>query len=636
MLRFNCIRLTNVTLTVALVVVSLGLACNGGDGEIELVATSEDEAAEVVKTQSRSSLLEGVEIVRTVPPTAEGEGDVQPINQSGPRSGGVLAAPMAWCPVPDPAIDDAYQRVALDSTSLVTEIHAGLTRIVDDPAAPFILELADTYDVDLEGMNYEFVLRNDLKFSDGSALTSSDFKWSWERALKKSISGGRARDVFGLIEGADAVLSGDSEELTGVLLVDDRTLRVGLTKPRADFPALLADPVASVLKKDNVLEWGLEWDNFGGVPGNMGFTTDNLPVGAGPFKLVQFWDGWDGGRCAIASNPHYWGEPAYLDGVWYRPEVMDRQSTPDGGQMVDSDPIAFVEEAIDFEPVWLHVAEEDSEDGGVVTSTDPIEVDGAREGDAIFAPTYVFMVLNAAAPPFDDINFRRAAAAFAQLATYGGATDDTARLITEELTSLQPTAKFIRYDKEMAESQLAASKYANTEEAWEAVVMHSGASFFTRIEDPSFRSWAQELNITLEDDHYGVETLDELDGRNNNRYHLRVFDVSPRYPDPATVLSVLADPFGTLNRAPEFDELDVMLRDAATESDAVTRHEKYLAIEDFVADNALVIPIRVIRPAPTYRVHSWVHGFDPPKFAGSIFHKVWLDGTGPKRELPSP
>ena len=52
------------------------------------------------------------------------------------------------------------------------------------------------------------MLRNDLKFSDGSPVDSSDFKWSWERALKKSISGGRAQDVFGLIEGADAVLSG--------------------------------------------------------------------------------------------------------------------------------------------------------------------------------------------------------------------------------------------------------------------------------------------------------------------------------------------------------------------------------------------------------------------------------------------
>ena len=117
--------------------------------------------------------------------------------------------------------------------------------------------------------------------------------------------------------------------LTGVVVVDDRTLRVRLTNLRADFPALLADPVASVLKKDNVLEWGMEWENSGMLTGNGGFTLDDMPVGAGPFKLVQYWDGSDGGRCAIARNPHYWGRPAYLDGVWYRPEVNG--SAIDGG-----------------------------------------------------------------------------------------------------------------------------------------------------------------------------------------------------------------------------------------------------------------------------------------------------------------
>ena len=93
---------------------------------------------------------------------------------------------MIVCPPPDPAIDSAIDRFDFSSPSLVTEIHAGLTRIVEDPTSPFEMELADTYDIDQEGLEYEFVLRNDLKLSDGSPLTSGDFKWSWERALKKS------------------------------------------------------------------------------------------------------------------------------------------------------------------------------------------------------------------------------------------------------------------------------------------------------------------------------------------------------------------------------------------------------------------------------------------------------------------
>ena len=138
-------------------------------------------ASEVVDTVEAdppvSSVMEGVEIVKSPPPTADGE-TVQPLNQRGPLSGGVLASPMIACPPPDPAIDHASAQFDLSSPSLVTEIYAGLTRVVDDSTSPFELELADSYNVGANGLEYEFVLRNDLKFSDGSSLTSGDFKWS--------------------------------------------------------------------------------------------------------------------------------------------------------------------------------------------------------------------------------------------------------------------------------------------------------------------------------------------------------------------------------------------------------------------------------------------------------------------------
>ena len=327
---------------------ALGLACSSGDGGIEL--TSDGAGGEASESPASSSLLEGVEIVKTLPPTAEGERDVQPLNRSGPRRGGVLASPMMVCPPPDPAIDFASDRPDLSSPSLVTEIHAELTRIVDDPVALFELELADSYNVDRAGTEYEFVLRNDLKFSDGSPLTAADFKWSWERALKKSDAGGRARDVFGLVEAAEAVILGDSEDISGVVVVDDRTLRINLTEPRADFPALLADPVASVLKKDNVLSWGIKWQNSGASTQSGRFGDYNMPVGAGPFRLVDYWHGITSARCPIARNPHYWGEPAYLDGVWFRADLTEWERTDEGvWHTMPIEPMHFVREETDFE-----------------------------------------------------------------------------------------------------------------------------------------------------------------------------------------------------------------------------------------------------------------------------------------------
>ena len=529
----------------------------------------------------------------------------------------------------------------------MTEIHAGLTRIVDDPTSPFELELAETYDVDRQGLVYEFILRNDLKFSDGSALTGGDFKWSWERALEKSDSGSRARDVFGLIEGADAVILGKSEDLSGVEVIDDRTLRVRLTNPRADFPALLADSVAYVLKKDNVLSWGIEWANSGMSILTVPFSEWNMPVGAGPFKLIDHLDYSQSQRCVIARNPHYWGEPAYLDGVWFRADLTEWERSDDGGWFTKPiDPMTFVHEETDFEELYHYYfvvediedmeVSDDEETDEIVGRPDVIEVEDAVEDIADVAPTFIFAVLNAAAPPFDDIHFRRAAASIAQLTTIGGLVDDEARLITGELTTLEPSAEFIHHDPEYAQSELAASQYLGEEKPWEAVVLHQFGARYTSIQQTSFRSWSDELNLVLEEDPYGVQTLDKFDGRKNNDYHLRMYAVAPAYPDPVTVLRALTAPFGKLNRAPEFVELDAMLADAATERDAVKRHDKYLAIEEYVAEQALVIPIAVVSSPVEYRHHDWVHDLDPPKYPGSMFHKVWLDELAPKRELPTP
>lgn len=631
--RETITRLALLLVVVSFVVSILSFACTSETPQVEPTPTSEPTS---------SPLLKGVEIVDSLPPTVEGETFVEPLNPVGPQRGGVLAAPMLWCGFPDPAIDFASEYSRMSHTPLVTEIHAGLTRIVNDPSSPFQLELADSYNVSLDGLEYEFILRNDLKFSDGSPLTSSDFKWSWERSLSKSEAGSRARDVFGLIEGADAVIVGESEELTGVVAVDDRTLTIGLTKPRADLPALLADPVASVLKRENVELWPVEYYNSGMSISDVGrWTPENLPVGMGPFKLVDFSDLSQSDHCAMARNPHYWGEPAYLDGVWYRTDTAETETTEDGYTgVIGIDPLAFVEEATDFEELENVYMVEDIEDlegaEAEVVPKEGIEVDGALEDVAIFPSNHIFVVLNAAAPPFDDIHFRRAAAALSLLTPFHGIAAKDARLITEELTTLEPTTEFIRYDAELAKSELAASKYAGREDPWDAVVLYSHGFRGIYADHPSFVAWAEALNLEVEEDDFGVSVLDDFDGRHNNRFHIRIYNVPPAYPDPITILRSLTAPFGKINRAPEFEQLDNMLTEAATERDAVRRHELYLKIEEYVAEQALVIPVAVEPTTVHYRTHPWVHDLNPPKYPGSIFHRVWLDHTAPKRELPTP
>ena len=191
--------------------------------------------------------------------------------------------------VADPVIVDDPIGNYLNSHWVISEIYSGLTKIDEESTPPVQLDLAEKYTISESGRVYEFTLRPGLKFSDGSPVTAHDIKWSWERALNPRTRSVRATSVLGPIEGGSAILDGDATELSGVVAVDERVLKVTLADFRGDFLALLADPVAVVLKQENVENWGIDWGSavHESAPANMG-EHDELPIGTGPFKLESF------------------------------------------------------------------------------------------------------------------------------------------------------------------------------------------------------------------------------------------------------------------------------------------------------------------------------------------------------------
>ena len=279
-----------------------------------------------------ASLLDGVEIVGTPKTSKVGDVDVvDPRSSDGPQRGGVFLTPSGNALIPDPALFSPTSRIG----PLLGEIYSGLMQLTDDPHDSLRTDLAERYAVH-DGVRYEFVLKRDLKFSDGSPVTASDFKWSWERALKSSTDSRHAREVFGMIEGTSAMLTGDSEELIGVEAVDDRTLLVTLSEPSAIFPFLMADPVAAVLKRQNVENRGVNLSDPFLSPSAMMF--EELPVGTGPFKLAIF-DA-EQGKFALVRNDYYHEGAPYLDGVVY---VTDLIEARDGRMILNLAP-AFEEE----------------------------------------------------------------------------------------------------------------------------------------------------------------------------------------------------------------------------------------------------------------------------------------------------
>lgn len=160
--------------------------------------------------------------------------------------------------------------------------------------------LAESYEISEDGTVFTFTLRDGVTFHNGREMTAEDVSYSLTRVTTPETQSPGA-GFFASIAGFDAISSGEADTLTGVEVLDPKTVQITLSRPDATFLHVMALNFASIVPKEVVEEFGTD---FG-----------KNPVGTGAFKL----DEWTiGQRLVFAKNENYWrdGIP-YLDGVTF-------------------------------------------------------------------------------------------------------------------------------------------------------------------------------------------------------------------------------------------------------------------------------------------------------------------------------
>ncbi len=528
--------------------------------------------------------------------------------------GGIAIVGGNTCHIPDPAIDRASSDRNTILAPIVHEIHQGLMRLSDNADASVIAvpALAEKFEVFDSGTVFEFTLRNDLKFSDGSPLSAADVKWSWERALKRSALQGRAARILGDIVGAESLMAGRQGELLGVEIIDERRLRVRLDQSHTMFPMMLSDPVASILKKDNVAEWPVDWTNESDQPVPMiEFEPNQLPVGAGPFKLDRFTSHvWEGG-CRLTRNPYYWGDSPQLKAVEY---VTGTDVFSIDASGFSTGETLFTNGRIDFLPLLI-----DSLDDAV---------EGTQKGefglfDGLGPATLAYLVFNPEVPPFDDINFRRSIVSVSDTSIFepGIIVPTATRLLPPSLQHPDSRASRVPFDLEAGRDYVAKSSYSL---AQPIVYRSADQGCFFQTLGRMFDQWQNELSISVfrsRDD--GSVPL--------SKQQMKLEFYSPSFPDAYAVLASIPDVFGSTNSSLEFVELRRLINDAVAEADAAERAKKYDVAETYILDQALVLPIWNFESPFYHKVQPWVHNFRISRYSGSVFHRMSFDETAPER-----
>lgn len=289
------------------------------------------------------------------PASTNSTGSSQPTQPANAAGGGVLTRALTS----EPTSMDPHGAANAGLNVVLPYLYDTLvTRQKDGKFVPF---LAESWQVSQDGKSVDFKLRKDVKFQDGSPLTSAAVAYTFQRFKKV---------------GDKSPIAANIKQIDKIQALDDYSVRFTFTEPNASVFGTLSMPYAGIL-------------NPAGEQ-NGGADLASKAMGTGPFKLAE----WKKGvSITLTRNPDYsWGPaevknkgPVYLDKLVFK-IVPDSSTQMSALQAGDVDAI-FV-----TEPSQLTLAQADKS-----LKIDPINLD-----------SLIYLGYNCAKPPYDDPKVRQA------------------------------------------------------------------------------------------------------------------------------------------------------------------------------------------------------------------------------------
>lgn len=206
-----------------------------------------------------------------------------------------------------------------DTASANVRINIYDTLVVQDENMQNQPGLAESWK-QLDATTWEFKLRKNVKFHDGTPFNAEVVKANIERILDPKIASS-VQFLYNMIKEVE--------------VKDDYTVLFKTEYPFAPLPAHFAHPGGQMISKKQIEEDYAAIEK-GEKPGSV---INANPIGTGPFKFKE----WKSGESIkLVKNDDYWGEPAKLASVTFKvvPEDLTRISELNTGDAHISTPLS--------------------------------------------------------------------------------------------------------------------------------------------------------------------------------------------------------------------------------------------------------------------------------------------------------
>ncbi len=474
----------------------------------------------------------------------------------------------------DPLTLDPAEVFESGSAPYVVEIFSGLMTI--DKDLHVVPDLAEKVDVSPDGLTYTFTLRDNARFQDGRPVTANDVSYSLNRAAKLGQSGDSvtAEAYLGDIVGVKDVIFGHADTISGIKVIDDKTLTITIDQPKPYFLAKLTYPTAFVVDQQQVESNPRNWTR--------------KPNGTGPFKMVE----WRvNERIILQANENYYNGVPSVNRIFYN--------------------LAGGSSLTQYESNEVDISGIGPDDySRVQSSSDPLSQD-YKTGPEL---SVWYIAFNTNVPPFDDANVRRAFAMAIdrnQLATVvdKGMLPVANSFMMPGLPGYNKDATLPAFDPNAAKQALAQSKYHDAAGLGSITLTVSGAGATADYDTQALvQMWKDNLgvDVTISQE----ETATYFDDIQQSRLQMWTSGWIMDYPDPENLLDLLFYSKSPNNDSrysnPDYDNLIVQAR---TEQDPQKRLQLYQQAEQILINDLPWIPLYFGQQH--YVVKPYVKGFDP-------------------------
>lgn len=490
----------------------------------------------------------------------------------------------------DPPTLDPHLTTDTTSAGIVVEIFSGLVAL--NTELQLVPDIAEKWKID-NGVIYTFTIRPNVTFHNGKPVTAHDFKWSIERAANPKTASPVADTYLNDIVGAMEFIDGETNEISGIRVIDDLTLQITIDAPKAYFLAKLTYPTAYVLDQNTVEAGGRDW------------WVEN-PVGTGPFILKDYRIG---ERIVLQRYEDYYREPAKVD------RIVNNLA---GGQSM----AMYENDEIDITGVSLFDLDR------ILDPNEPLNK------DLVVAPpgfSVSYIGFNTSMPPFDDTKFRQALnhAIDKELIAkevLSELVEPAYAILPPGFPAYNPELQGLRFNPELAKQLLEESDYSDPDTRPRITVTVPGTGGTIGLDlEVIIEMWKQELGIEVEIQQVEWATyLEDLDKQSFQAF--AGLGWSADYPDPQDFLDILFHTESSINHGGYSNlQVDKILEQARVEQDVVKRVDLYNQAEEMIVKDAAWLPLwftgdRYVLVKPYVQDYFMVPMIIPK------LHKVHIDG----------